>query len=79
MVKKTNNYVENFKYMLNLRGLTKNTVKAYSTYISAFLEFLRIHKCNPSENVSYDLMRSFINQIQAERNLCDRTINSVIS
>ena len=79
MVNKITNYLEEFKYMLNLRGLTNNTVKAYSTYISAFLEFLKIHKCNPPENVSYDLMRSFINQIQSERNLCDRTINSVIS
>lgn len=72
-------YLTSFKEMISLRGLTDHTIKSYSTYISAYLTYLKdiLHK-NPLD-VSWQDMRDFIRWIQSERSLSDRTINGCIS
>lgn len=72
------NYLETFREMISLRGLTDHTVKAYSTYIRAYLEYLEMLGTDP-QNASWDLMRDFIKWLQTSRDLSDRTINMVIS
>lgn len=72
------NYLETFRDMISLRGLTDHTVKSYSTYIRAYLEYLDALSLTP-EDVSWDIMRDFIRHIQNTRNLSDRTINCCIS
>lgn len=73
------NYLDTFKQMISLRGLTDHTIKSYSTYIRAYLDYLEniLHK--KPEDVSWQELRSFIFYIQQERSLSDRTINHCIS
>lgn len=65
--------------MISLRGLTDHTIKSYSTYIRAYLDYLTniLHKL--PEDVSWDELRDFIRWIQKEKNLSNRTINHCIS
>ena len=72
-------FLKRYRQMIALRGLTDHTIKSYSTYISAYLDYLKdvLHKY-PSQVNGQDL-RDFINWIQTERNLSDRTVNAVIS
>lgn len=72
------NYLETYRDMISLRGLTDHTVKSYSTYIRAYLEYLDALSLAP-EDASWDIMRDFIRHIQKQRNLSDRTINCCIS
>lgn len=72
-------YLKQFREMLSLRGLTDHTITSYSTYISAYLQFLSEHKlCSPGD-ASWQDYRDFIVWIQNERQLTDRTINACIS
>lgn len=72
-------YLKRYRKMISLRGLTDHTVKSYSTYISAFLCFVEntLHKF-PSQ-VTWNDMRRFIDTLQKERKLSDRTVNAAIS
>ena len=72
-------YLNTYKDMIRLRGLTDNTVKSYCTYIRTFLNFMEseLHR-EPSE-ADYDDLRHFIQWLQSSRGLADRTINASIS
>lgn len=72
-------YLNTFREMISLRGLTDHTIKSYSTYIRAYLDYLTniLHKL--PEDVSWDELRDFIRWIQKEKNLSNRTINHCIS
>lgn len=71
-------YLNTFREMVSLRGLTDHTIKSYSTYISAYLSFLD-KLVIPPEDASWDTMRDFVASIQEERSLSDRTVNGIIS
>lgn len=72
-------YLQLYREMISLRGLTDHTVKSYSTYIRAYLDYLdQILKKSPEE-VSWDELRDFVRWLQNSRSLSDRTINCVIS
>lgn len=72
-------FLKRYKKMISLRGLTDHTMKSYCTYISAYLDYITntLHKY-PSQVRYSDILR-FLDVIQKERNLSDRTINAVIS
>lgn len=72
-------FLKRYRKMISLRGLTEHTIKSYSTYISAYLDYIcdRLHKY-PSQ-VTWNEIRNFIEWIQKERGLSDRTINHCIS
>ena len=72
-------FLKCYKKMISLRGLTDHTMKSYQTYISAYLTFVSdvLHKY-PSQ-VTYAEQRRFLDRLQNERNLSDRTINVAIS
>lgn len=72
-------YLERYKQMISLRGLTDHTMKSYQTYISAYLSYVSetLHKL-PSQ-VTYKEQRRFLECLQAERHLSDRTMNVAIS
>lgn len=74
-----NSYLNSYREMISLRGLTSHTMKSYCTYIRAYLDFLQnvLHKS--PEDVSWDDMRAFILWLQGDRHLSDRTINTAIS
>jgi site-specific recombinase XerD len=72
------NYFDSYREMVSLRNLSEHTLKSYSTYIRAYLDYLTGLGISPS-NASWDDMRSFIKQLQADRNLADRTVNCAIS
>ena len=73
------NYLKRYKKMISLRDLTDHTMKSYTTYITAYLDFISntLHKY-PSQ-VKYADILKFLNTIQEERSLSDRTINTAIS
>ncbi|MEG2349637.1 MAG: phage integrase N-terminal SAM-like domain-containing protein, partial [Hungatella sp.] len=72
-------YLKLYREMISLRGLTDHTVKSYSTYIRAYLDYLDHVLKKIPEDVSWDELRDYIRFIQKERNLADRTINTAIS
>ena len=69
-------YLKCYKKMISLRGLTDHTMKSYSTYITAYLDFVQntLHKY-PSQ-VTYPEILMFLDVLQAERGLADRTVNT---
>lgn len=72
-------YLNSYREMISLRGLTDHTIKSYSTYIKVYFDFLTdiIHKS--PEEADWNDMRQFIHWIQSTRSLSDRTINAIIS
>lgn len=73
------NYLDSFREMLSLRGLTDHTIVSYSTYISAYLQYLSDIACISPDDASWQHMRDFIFWLQNTRALSDRTINACIS
>ena len=73
------NYLKTFREMISLRGLTDHTIKSYSTYIRAYLDYLAAFLHKSPEDVSWAELRDFIHWIQKERSLSDRTVNHCIS
>ena len=72
-------YLNTFREMISLRGLTDHTVKSYSTYIRVYLDYLTNILQKMPEDVSWEELRDFIRWLQKEKNLSDRTINHCIS
>lgn len=72
-------YLENYKKMISLRGLTDHTMTSYCTYVTAYLDFVAntLH-VQPSEIGYTDIIR-FLDSLKEERGLSDRTINCAIS
>lgn len=74
-----NDYLNTFREMISLRGLTGHTLKNYCTYIRAYLGYLTNVLHNPPEEVSWQELRDFIRWLQKTRGLSDRTVNCAIS
>lgn len=72
-------YLKQFREMISLRGLTDHTVTSYSTYISAYLDYLKTFLLKKPEDVSWQELRDFVKWLQMYRKLSDRTMNAVIS
>jgi integrase/recombinase XerD len=72
-------YLNTYRDMISLRGLTNHTIKSYSTYLSSYLDYLKTNLHKLPEEVSWQDLRDYIAFIQAERNLSDRTMNACIS
>lgn len=72
-------YLKTFREMISLRGLTDRTIKSYSTYVKAYLDYLHniIHK--KPEDVTWQELREFVVFIEKQRQLSDRTMNHCIS
>lgn len=72
-------YLITFREMISLRGLTDHTIKSYSTYIRAYLDYLTNIVRKKPRDVSWEELRDFIRWLQKEKNLSDRTMNACIS
>lgn len=72
-------YFNTFREMISLRGLTDHTVRSYSTYIRAYLDYLDLFLHKSPEDVSWAELRDFVRWLQKERSLSDRTVNGCIS
>lgn len=72
-------YLNTFREMISLRGLTDHTIKSYSTYVRAYLEYLDHFLGKTPEAVSWQDMRDFVLWVQQQRGLSDRTMNHCIS
>lgn len=72
-------YLDSYKQMIALRGLTDHTIKSYATYLNAYLVYLdtTLHKL--PDDVTWDEMRQFLLWLQQQRSLADRTMNTCIS
>lgn len=71
-------YLSIFIQMLHARKFSHNTIRVYVSYIKTYLAYLERLTLSP-EQASYQTMRSYLDWIQSERNLSDRTINMIIS
>ena len=72
-------YLNSFREMVSLRGLTDNTLTSYCTYIRAYLDYLSTILQKAPEDVSWQELREYIKWLQYTRNVSDRTINCAIS
>ena len=71
-------YLSTFIQMLQTKKFSKNTIRAYVSYMKPYLSYLEKIQISP-EQASYQNMRDFLDYIQSERGLSDRTINMIIS
>lgn len=72
-------YLNQFREMISLRGLSDHTITSYSTYISSYLNYLNTFLLKKPEDVTWQELRDFVKWLQNERHLSDRTMNAVIS
>ena len=72
-------YLDAYKQMISLRGLTPRTIKSYCTYLNAYLDYLKTKLCKLPEEVFWKELRDFVLFIQQNRFLADRTVNTCIS
>ncbi len=72
-------YLNQFREMVSLRGLTDHTVISYSTYIRSYLDYLSRFLDKKPEDVSWAELRDFVRWLQNEKHLSDRTVNAAIS
>ena len=72
-------YLDSFREMISLRGLTDHTLTSYCTYIGAYLKYLTdiLHK--QPEDVTWQDLRDYVNWLKTSKALSDRTINAAIS
>lgn len=66
------NYLNIYREMISLRGLTDHTLVSYSTYISAYLHYLSVFLHKLPEDVSWQELRDFIRWLQ------NAFVNSII-
>lgn len=71
-------YFSTFIQMLHAKNLADNTIRAYTTYLKAYLQYLSDLGIQPPD-ASWQTVRDFISWIQKERSLSDRTVNMIIS
>lgn len=71
-------YFSTFIQMLHAKKLSQNTIRVYVSYMKPYLAYLEKLQLSPDQ-ASYQTMREFLDHIQSERGLSDRTINMVIS
>lgn len=72
-------YLNSFREMISLRGLTDHTLISYTTYMKAYFEYLSTVLHKRPEDVTWDELRDFIRWVQDKRNLADRTVNICIA
>ena len=72
-------YLNTYREMISLRGLTDHTLKNYCTYIRSYLGYLDSFLHKSPEDVSWGELRDYIRWLQNSRGLSDRTINCAIS
>ena len=72
-------YLNTFREMISLRGLTAHTVKSYSTYIRSYLDYLDTVLHKSPEEVSWEDLRAYIRWLQDSRSLSDRSVNCAVS
>jgi len=72
-------YIDSFREMISLRGLTDHTIRSYTTYLTAYLEFLASQTDKKPEEATWQDMRDAMRFIQQQRSLSDRTMNAMIS
>ena len=72
-------YLNSFREMISLRGLTDHTLTNYCTYIRSYLAYLDSVLHKSPEDVSWHELRDYIRWLQHSRSLSDRTVNCAIS
>lgn len=72
-------YLQVFKDILRHRNLTEHTLTSYCTYIVPYLDYVSAVLSKTPEDVSYPEISQFIDYIQDERDLSDRSVNFIIS
>lgn len=53
-------YLNAFREMVSLRGLTDHTVKIYSTYIRAYLVYLEVFLHKQPEDFTLQQLREYV-------------------
>lgn len=73
------NYLDKFYKMLELRNLTKNTVKNYTSFLLQYLTWVNTNLSKALEDISYEEIRLYILYLKNVRGLSASTINAHIS
>jgi len=72
-------YINDFKQMVEIRGLTDNTIKAYTLYLKEYLSYVDKNLKKDPNEVSWYEIREYILYLKNCRGLKPRTINPHIS
>jgi len=72
-------YIDDFKLMLEIRGLTDNTMKSYISYLKAYLNYVQTYLHKTPEMVDWGELRGYIYHLKNIVKLNPRSINAHIS
>lgn len=72
-------YKNEFQMMLEIRGLTDNTIKSYTSYLKAYLTYVETHLHKLPEQVEWAELRCYIIYLKSVTKLNPRSINAHIS
>jgi site-specific recombinase XerD len=72
-------YITEFFNFLEIRDLTKNTIKNYTSFLLQYLTWVNTNFSKPLEDISYEEIRLYILHLKNVRKLSASTINAHIS
>jgi len=72
-------YINLFKQMIALRGLTDHTLKSYTSYLNCYLNYLTDQLNKLPDDISWDELRVYIFYLKDVKQLNPRSINAHIS
>jgi site-specific recombinase XerD len=72
-------YIERFLEMIAVRGLTDNTLRSYKSYIKSYLTYVDTYLKKLPEEVTWEELRTYTLFLKQNKELSDRTVNTVIS
>lgn len=72
-------YLNRYRKMIALRGLTHHTMVSYCIYINSYLDYIKNALRKYPSQVTCGDIRLFPDQLQKNRGLSDRTVNAAIS
>jgi site-specific recombinase XerD len=74
-----NTYLSKFNDLIELRDLTRNTAKNYSSFLKQYLKWIDINLSKTPENVSFEEIRTYLLFLKNIKKISNRSINAHIS
>lgn len=74
-----NTYLFKFKELIELRDLTPNTARNYTSFLKQYLNFVDSNLAKIPEEVSFDEIRTYLLYLKNIKKLSNRSINAHIS
>ena len=72
-------YIKEFKQMVEICGLTDNTLKSYTSYLKEFLSYVEKNQAKDASQLTWSEIRDYVLYLKNVKKLNPRTINAHIA